>query len=51
MFVLREDKKEFKIQKVIVATILSLALFGGLYGIAHIIPTLENHHSGAEEHH
>ena len=51
MFILREDKKEFKIRKVIVATVLSSALFGGLYGIAHTIPTLENHHNEAEEHH
>lgn len=51
MFVLREDKKEFKIQKIIAATILSLVLFGGLYGIAHTIPTLENHHNDAKVHH
>ena len=51
MFILSKDKKELKTQKVIVATILALVFFGGLYGIAHTIPVLENHHSEIEEHH
>jgi hypothetical protein len=51
MFALREDNGELKIQKVIIATVLALIFFGGLYGIAHTLPILENHHSEVESHH
>lgn len=51
MFVLREDKKELKIGKVVIVTISSLLLLGILYEVAHIIPVLEDYHSGAEESH
>lgn len=51
MFVLREDKKELKLRKMIIAIISALLLFGVLYAIAHTLPVLEDHHSGVDEHH
>ena len=51
MFVLREDKKELKLRKVIIASISALLLLGGLYSVAHTLPVLENHHSESEEGH
>lgn len=51
MFVLREDKKELKLRKVVIATISALILLGVLYGVAHKLPILENHHSEVEESH
>ncbi len=51
MFVLREDRKELKLGKVVVATISALILLGVLYSVAHTLPVLENHHSESEEMH
>lgn len=51
MFVLREDKKELKLRKVVIATISALLLLVVLYEVAHRIPVLQNHHNEAEEHH
>ncbi len=51
MFVLREDKKELKLQKVVIASISALLLFGVLYKVAHRIPVSEDYHSEIEEHH
>ncbi len=51
MFVLREDKKELKLRKIIIAIISSLLLLGVLYTVAHTLPVLEDHYSGADEHH
>ena len=51
MFVLREDRKELKLGKVVVATISALILLGVLYSVAHTLPVIENHHSESEEMH
>ena len=51
MFALLEEKKQLTPKKVLIGGAVSLLLFVLLYGIAHLLPTLEPHHNQTEGHH
>jgi len=50
-YVFLEKKDQLNQKKVIIMTILSFGLLGLLYGIAHIVPTTEDHHSAETQSH
>lgn len=49
-YLYRDFRPKLSAKKVIVAVVLTSLLGLGLYGIAHQIPTLENHHFTEESH-
>lgn len=50
IFVIREDKASLTKSKVCIAIICSLSVFGALYGIAHAVPSLSDHHTEQGHH-
>jgi len=49
-YLYKDFRHALSAKKIITAVLLSSLLGLGLYGIAHQIPTLENHHSSKEDH-
>jgi len=44
-YIALHNKSQLTLKKIIIASIISLGLLGMLYGVAHIIPTVKDHHT------
>lgn len=49
-FILRDYKSKVTLKRIMGIVFFAAILFGVLYGIAHSIPTLDNHHGSEMEH-
>jgi hypothetical protein len=49
-FVYRDHRQSLSGKKIVMAVVVCGLIFGALYGVAHWVPELANHHEAGEEH-